>query len=138
MTIGPRERHRRPDCSRLPRRSVVEQGAYQDLTEVLDQMEPVDHRHRLGHAPAHAVGVQVAALTKSTSLSALSQRLAAHRGQKRALVVRTCHRRARHEPPHELGHPDLDEQRRDHLRNWLTRRMERLGYRVSLSPVPAA
>jgi hypothetical protein len=31
----------------------------------------------------------------------------------------------------------LDEQRRDHLRDRLTRRIERLGYRVSLDPVPA-
>jgi transposase len=86
-----------------------------------------------------------AARTKSTYLSALYQRLAARRGKKRAImavahaiVVSAFHMLARHEPYHELGHNYLDEQRRDHLRDRLTRRIERLGYRVSLDPVPGA
>jgi transposase len=86
-----------------------------------------------------------AARTKSTYLSALYQRLAARRGKKRAImavahaiVVSAFHMLARHEPYHELGHNYLDEQRRDHLRDRLTRRIERLGYRVSLDPIPAA
>jgi transposase len=86
-----------------------------------------------------------AARTKSTYLSALYQRLAARRGKKRAImavahaiVVSAFHMLARHEPYHELGHHYLDEQRRDHLRDRLTRRIERLGYRVSLDPIPAA
>jgi transposase len=86
-----------------------------------------------------------AARTKSTYLSALYQRLAARRGKKRAImavahaiVVSAFHMLARHEPYHELGHNYLDAQRRDHLRDRLTRRIERLGYRVSLDPIPAA
>jgi transposase len=86
-----------------------------------------------------------AARTKSPYLSALYQRLAARRGKKRAImavahaiVVSAFHMLARHETYHELGHNYLDEQRRDHLVDRLTRRIERLGYRVSLDPVPAA
>jgi transposase len=86
-----------------------------------------------------------AARTKGTYLSALYQRLAARRGKKRAImavahaiVVSAFHMLVRHETYHELGHKYLDERRRDHLVDRLTRRIERLGYRVSLDPVPAA
>jgi transposase len=86
-----------------------------------------------------------AARTKGTYLSALYQRLAARRGKKRAImavahaiVVSAFHMLARHETYPALGHNYLDEQRRDHLVDRLTRRIERLGYRVSLDPVPAA
>jgi transposase len=70
--------------------------------------------------------------TKGTYLSALSHRLAARRGKQRAitavahaLVVRAFHRLSRHEPSRELGPHDLDERRRDHLVDRLTRRMQR-------------
>jgi transposase len=86
-----------------------------------------------------------AARTKGTYLSALYQRLAARQGKKRAImavahaiVVSAFHMLARHETYPALGHNYLDEQRRDHLVDRLTRRIERLGYRVSLDPVPAA
>jgi transposase len=86
-----------------------------------------------------------AARTQSTDVSALYQRLAARRGKKRAImavaqaiVVSAFHRLARHETSHELGHNSVDAQRRDHLIARLTRRIERLGYRVRLDPVPAA
>jgi transposase len=86
-----------------------------------------------------------AARTKSTYVSALGQRLAARRGKKRAImavaraiVVSASHRLARHKPYHALGHNDLDEQQRVHLVDRVRRRIERLGYRVSLDPGPAA
>jgi transposase len=86
-----------------------------------------------------------AARTQSTYLSALYQRLAARRGKKRAImavapaiVVSAFHMLARHETYHEWGHNYLGEQRRDPLVDRLTRRIERLGYRVSLDPVLAA
>jgi transposase len=86
-----------------------------------------------------------AARTQGPYVSALYQRLAARRGKKRAImavahaiVVRAFPMLARHEAYHELGPNYLDEQRRDHLGDRLTRRIERLGYRVSLDPVPAA
>jgi transposase len=85
-----------------------------------------------------------AARTKGTYLSALYQRLAARRGKKRAImavahaiVVSAFHMLSRHERYHELGSNYFDEQRRQHLVDRLTRRIERLGYRVSLEPTPA-
>ncbi len=77
--------------------------------------------------------------TQGTYLSALSQRLAACRGKKRAImavahsiVISAFHRLSRHEGSHERGSTYVDEQRREHLVDRLTRRLERLGYRVSL------
>jgi transposase len=84
-----------------------------------------------------------AARSKGTYLAALYQRLAARRGKKRAIVavahsivVSAFHMLSRHEPYHELGATYFDRQRRHHLVDRLTRRLEHLGYRVSLEPVP--
>jgi transposase len=96
---------------------------------------------RTGLTPvAHA-----AAHTKGTYLSALYQRLAARRGKKRAImavahsiVVSAFHMLSRNESSRELGAHDFDDHRRAHLVDQLTRRIERLGYRVTLEPVAAA
>jgi transposase len=95
---------------------------------------------RTGLTPmAHA-----ATRTKGTYVSALSHRLAARRGKKRAMiavahaiVVSAFHMLPRHEPYHELGANYFDQQRRHHLVDRFTRRLEHRGYRVSLEPVPA-
>jgi transposase len=86
-----------------------------------------------------------AARTKGTYLSALYQRLAARRGKKRAIiavahsiVVSAFHMLSRHEPYRELGANYFDNRRQAHLVDQLTRRIERLGYRVTLEPVAAA
>jgi hypothetical protein len=86
-----------------------------------------------------------AARTKGTYPAALYQRLAACRGRKRpimavahAFVVIAFHMLSRHEPYCELGPSYLDKQRRDHFVDRLTRRMQRLGYRVHLEPVQTA
>jgi transposase len=83
--------------------------------------------------------------TKGTYLSALYHRLAARRGKKRAIiavahaiVVSAFHMLSRHEPYQELGATYFDHQRRHHLVDRFTRRLEHLGYRVSLEPVPVA
>jgi transposase len=85
-----------------------------------------------------------AARTKGMYLSALYQRLAARRGKKRAImavaraiVVSACHMLVRNEPYHQLRANYFESHRREHLVDQLTRRIERLGYRVSLEPVPA-
>ena len=96
---------------------------------------------RTGLTPlAHA-----AARTKDTYWSALSHRLAARRGKKRAImavahaiVVSAFHRLSRNEPYHELGANYFDAHQRAHLVDRLTRRLQHLGYRVSLEPVAAA
>ena len=51
-----------------------------------------------------------------------------------AIVRSAFHMLSRHEPYHELGGNDFDEHRREHLVDRLTRRIERLGYRVALEP----
>jgi transposase len=86
-----------------------------------------------------------AARTKGTYLSALYGRLAARRGKKRAImavahsiVVSAFHMLSRNEPYQELGAHYFDAHRRDHLVDRLTRRIEHLGYRVTLEPVAAA
>jgi transposase len=86
-----------------------------------------------------------AARTEETYLSALYQRLAARRGKKRAImavahsiVVSAFHMLSRHEPYRELGANYFDECQRTHLVDRLTRRIERLGYHVSLEPVTGA
>jgi transposase len=55
-----------------------------------------------------------------------------------SIVVSTFHMLSRNEPCHELGATYFDEHQREHLVDRLTRRLEHLGYRVSLEPVPAA
>jgi transposase len=103
---------------------------------------------RKGNRPLRTALVQlahVATRTKRTYLSALFHRLAARRGRKRAIMavahsilVSAYHRLSRNEPYHELGANYFDELRRQHVVDRFTRRIERLGYRVSLEPVPAA
>jgi transposase len=85
-----------------------------------------------------------AARSKETSLAALYQRLAARRGKKRAIVAvahsivgSAFHILSRHEPYEELGATYFDDQRRHQLVDRLARRLERLGYRVSLELIPA-
>jgi transposase len=84
-----------------------------------------------------------AARTKGTYLSALYHRIAARRGKKRAIgavahsiVVSAFHMLVRHQPYRELGADYFETHRRQHVVDRLTRRIERLGYRVSLEPQP--
>jgi transposase len=83
-----------------------------------------------------------AARTKGTYLSAVYQRLATRRGRKRAImavahaiVVSAFHMLSRHELYRERGANYFDEQRRHHLVDCLTRRLQRFGYHVYLEPV---
>jgi transposase len=102
---------------------------------------------RQGHRPLRAILpplAHAAVPTKDTSLSAWSQRLAARRGKKRAIIavahaimVSAFHRLSRQEPYRELGAHYVDERRRQFTVDRLTRRIEHLGYRVPLEPVAA-
>ena len=71
--------------------------------------------------------------------------MAARRGKKRAImavahsiVVSAFYMLSRNESYHELGANYFDEHRREHVVDRLTRRLQHLGYRVSLEPVPTA
>jgi transposase len=81
-----------------------------------------------------------AARQKNTYLAAQYHRLAARRGRQRALIavapsilVIAYHMLEQHEPYHELGANYFDERKRSNLANRLARRLERLGYTVSLT-----
>jgi transposase len=90
---------------------------------------------------AHAAG-----RTKDTYLGALYRRLTARKGKKRAAVavarhilVIVYHLLRDHQPYHDLGASYLDQRDRQAVERRLVRRLEALGYAVSLQPkAPAA
>ncbi len=85
-----------------------------------------------------------AACTKNTYLSAQYRRLAARRGKKKAIValehtilVMAYHLIQRNEPYHELGVNYFDDRRPEVTAKRLVKRLEQLGYAVSLHQAPA-
>lgn len=102
---------------------------------------------RQGNGPLRAGLTQLAhaaARTKGTYLSALSYRLAARRGKKRAMmavahsiVVSVFPMLSRNQPYRALGANYFDEHQRQHVVDRLTRRIERLGYHVHLEVLPS-
>ncbi len=86
----------------------------------------------------------VASRTKGTYLAAQFRRIAARRGKGRAVIavghsvlVAIYHMLTRREPYHELGAQYFDEHQRDHVQRRLVRRLERLGFAVTLEAIPA-
>jgi transposase len=86
----------------------------------------------------------VASRTKGTSLAAQFRRIAARRGNGWAVIavghsvlVALYHMLTRREPDHELGAQYFDAHQRDHVQRRLVRRLERLGFAVTLEPLPA-
>jgi transposase len=88
---------------------------------------------------------QVASKTKNTYLAAQYRRIAARRGKKRALVA-VGHTiltmvyilLTRKQPYQDLGTAYFDHREQHQVERRLVRRLERLGYHVSLQPVPLA
>jgi transposase len=87
----------------------------------------------------------VASKTKDTSLAAHYRRIAARRGKKRALValahtilVMIYHILTKREPYLELGANYFDEREHVQVERRLVRRLERLGYDVTLQPIAAS
>jgi transposase len=83
----------------------------------------------------------VAAKTRGTYLAAQYRRIAARRGKKRALVavahtvlVIVYHILTKREPYRDLGEAYFDHLERQHVERRLVRRLERLGYSVTLAP----
>ncbi len=80
---------------------------------------------------------------KGTYLQAFYRRLAARRGVKKALVA-VAHKLLiiaytllrKREPYREVGAAYVDERRKDQLLNRMRSRIEQLGYRVHLEPLP--
>ncbi len=86
-----------------------------------------------------------AAHTKQTYLAALYQRIAARRGRKKAIIavahailVIVYHLLTRREPYRDLGVNYFDERERQEVERRLVRRLQRLGYEVTLQPVAQA
>jgi transposase len=83
----------------------------------------------------------VAAKTKQTYLAAHYRRIAARRGKKRALIalghtllIIVYHLLTRKQPYQDLGAAYFDTRDQRRIEHRLVRRLERLGYRVSLQP----
>ncbi|MGO8949113.1 MAG: transposase [Ktedonobacterales bacterium] len=104
-------------------------------------------RTRHGNAWLRRTLAEVANVTsrmKGTYLAAQYRRIAARRGKGRAVVavghsvlVAIYYMLTRREPYRELGAQYFDEHERDHVQRRLVRRLERLGYAVTLDALPA-
>lgn len=86
-----------------------------------------------------------ASRTKDTFFKARYHRLAARRGKKRAIVaigrsilVSIWHMLSRQEPYHELGADYYDQRRKDTKVSYFTKQLSKLGFVVTLDPVPTA
>jgi transposase len=82
-----------------------------------------------------------AARTKNKYLSAQYPRLAARRGSNRAIfavghsiLTISYHLLTRHTTYHDLGHNYFDERAREGVKRRAVRRLEQLGFQVTLSP----
>jgi transposase len=83
--------------------------------------------------------------TKDTYLVALYHRIARRRGKQKAimavahsLLVSIYHMLRDHQPYHDLGPTYLDQLDQTRLQHQYVRRLEQLGYAVTLTPAPAA
>ena len=83
--------------------------------------------------------------THNTYLSALYHRMARRRGKKKAVVavahtmlVIIYHMLKHQLPYHELGADYFDRLNVTYIKNHFTKRLEGLGYKVTLEPIPAA
>ncbi len=88
---------------------------------------------------------KAAGRTKRTYLGAQYRRIAARRGAKRAAVavahsilVSVYYILTRHEPYRDLGLAYFDERDRQAVERRLVKRLQALGYEVSLQPLTAA
>jgi transposase len=90
-------------------------------------------------------GAWAAVRTKGTYLSVLYRRLSARRGKKRAIVavahslgVSFYHMLSRRQPYQELGSDYFDQRSKGVKTDWLIKQFNKLGYTVSLEPIPQA
>jgi transposase len=84
-----------------------------------------------------------AAHKKDCYPQALYQRLTTRRGKKRAVIavahslaVNIWYMLTRQQSYHDLGPSYFDERKRESVVNHLTRRLEKLGYRITLEAIP--
>ncbi len=130
--------HRFPCAKHLASRAGMWPGHHESAGKRLSGKTRKDSR-RLRQVLVEMA--HVAAKTTKTYLAAQYQRIAARRGKKRALLavghtilVMVYHLRTRKQPYKDLGAAYFDKLEQHRVEQRLVRRLERLGYRVSLQP----
>ena len=137
-----------PDMSRFPTEAHI--ASWAKLSPGNNESAGKRYSGRTGHGnrflrsclvqAAHA-----AVRVKDSYFKSFYHRLAGRRGVKRAIVAvahriltAAYHMLSRHEPFRELGATYLDERNRTRVVKGATRRLEQLGYRVTLEPEAVA
>ena len=137
-----------PDMSRFPTEAHI--ASWAKLAPGNNESAGKRYSGRTGHGnrwlrSSLVQAAHAAVKVKDTYLRSFYYRLAGRRGAKRAIVA-VAHRiltavyymLMRREPFHELGATYLDERHKARVVKGATRRLEKLGYRVTLEPVAAS
>jgi transposase len=137
-----------PDMSRFPTEAQI--ASWAKLSPGNNESAGKRYSARTGHGnrwlrTSLVQAAQSAIKVKNTYLRSFYYRLSGRRGAKRAIVA-VAHRiltaayymLIRREPFRELGATYLDERNKARVVKGATRRLEQLGYRVTLEPVAVA
>lgn len=137
-----------PDMRRFPSEAHI--ASWAKLSPGNNESAGKRHSGRTGHGnrwlrTSLVQAAQAAIKVKDTYLRSFYHRLAGRRGAKRAIVA-VAHRiliavyymLIRREPFRDLGATYLDERNKAKVVKGATRRLEHLGYRVTLEPVAVA
>lgn len=137
-----------PDMSRFPTEAHI--ASWAKLSPGNNESAGKRYSGRTGHGnrwlrTSLVQAAHAAVKVKDTYLRSVYHRLAGRRGAKRAIVA-VAHRiltavyymLSRREPFRELGATYLDERNKAKVVKGATRRLEQLGYRVTLEPVAVA
>jgi len=137
-----------PDMSRFPTEGHL--ASWAKLAPGNNESAGKRHSGRTGKGnrwlrPCLVQAAWAAVRVKTSYLRSLYYRLSGRRGAKRAIIavahhilVAAYHMLKKHEPYHDLGATYFDERHKGKLINTMSKRIEKLGYRVTIEPLPAA